>query len=180
MPGELPADESPLRPRNPYAVSKLAAEALCWQRHVSDGMDVVLARPFNHIGACRATFQVSDFAHQIAWSRAVASRRRYASAISTSPAISPMSAMSRRRISRCWNAASGRGLQRVLVCREQLVVDPAHHAAAGRRAIEAERPATDEQRRRQTSADRAATGWHASTPLSASLQAALQSWEGGS
>ena len=36
---ELPVNESRLpRPRNPYAVSKLAAEALCWQRHVSDGM----------------------------------------------------------------------------------------------------------------------------------------------
>jgi len=37
-------------PRSPYAVSKWAAEQLCLQWHRSEGMDVVIARPFNHIG----------------------------------------------------------------------------------------------------------------------------------
>lgn len=37
-------------PRNPYAVSKLAAEQLCLQWHRSDQMDVIIARPFNHVG----------------------------------------------------------------------------------------------------------------------------------
>ncbi|MEP6657943.1 MAG: GDP-mannose 4,6-dehydratase [Betaproteobacteria bacterium] len=63
----LPIDEHELpRPRNPYAVSKLAAEALCWQWHVSNGIEVILARPFNHIGPGQSDrFVVSDFARQI-------------------------------------------------------------------------------------------------------------------
>lgn len=47
----LPIDENqPAAPRNPYAVSKLAAEALCGQWHFSEGLDLVIARAFNHIG----------------------------------------------------------------------------------------------------------------------------------
>lgn len=64
----LPISETqPLRPRNPYAVSKAAAEMLCFQWNQSDGMDIVSARPFNHIGAGQSErFVVSDFAKQIA------------------------------------------------------------------------------------------------------------------
>jgi GDP-4-dehydro-6-deoxy-D-mannose reductase len=54
-------------PRNPYAVSKLAAEALCRQWWMTEGIDIVLARPFNHIGRGQSErFVVSDFAHQVA------------------------------------------------------------------------------------------------------------------
>src|SRR5690606_27135556 len=65
---ELPIDESrPLRPRNPYAVSKVAAEALCYQWAVTEDIDIVMARPFNHIGPGQDTrFAVADFACQIA------------------------------------------------------------------------------------------------------------------
>lgn len=48
---ELPVTERRLpEPRSPYAVSKFAAEQLCLQNGRSDGLDVVIARPFNHIG----------------------------------------------------------------------------------------------------------------------------------
>jgi GDP-4-dehydro-6-deoxy-D-mannose reductase len=65
---ELPVDELRLpAPRNPYAVSKLAAEALCFQWTVSERMPVVMARPFNHIGPRQSErFAVADFARQIA------------------------------------------------------------------------------------------------------------------
>ncbi len=47
----LPVDETRLpEPRNPYAASKVAAEQLCLQWHRATGLDVVIARPFNHIG----------------------------------------------------------------------------------------------------------------------------------
>lgn len=47
----LPLDETRFpEPRNPYAVSKLAAEQLCLQWHRSDQLDVLVARPFNHVG----------------------------------------------------------------------------------------------------------------------------------
>ena len=47
-----------LRPRNPYAVSKVAAEALCYQWSQTGPFEVVMARPFNHIGAGQAPASV--------------------------------------------------------------------------------------------------------------------------
>jgi GDP-4-dehydro-6-deoxy-D-mannose reductase len=71
--GLVPEDEMPVsedriaHPRNPYAVSKLAAEALCYQWFRTEGFPVVVARPFNHIGAGQSeTFALPAFAHQIA------------------------------------------------------------------------------------------------------------------
>lgn len=63
----LPVTENiPLKPRNPYAVSKVAAEALCYQWSQTEGVDVVMVRPFNHIGPGQSDrFVVSDFAKQV-------------------------------------------------------------------------------------------------------------------
>jgi GDP-4-dehydro-6-deoxy-D-mannose reductase len=48
---ELPVDESRIpEPRSPYAVSKIAAEQLSLQWHRTEGLDVMVARPFNHAG----------------------------------------------------------------------------------------------------------------------------------
>ncbi|MHB1680224.1 MAG: GDP-mannose 4,6-dehydratase [bacterium] len=56
-----------LKPRNPYAVSKVAAEALCYQWSVTEDMKIIIARPFNHIGPNQSErFVVSSFAKQIA------------------------------------------------------------------------------------------------------------------
>jgi GDP-4-dehydro-6-deoxy-D-mannose reductase len=47
----LPVKEDcPLRPNNPYAASKAAADILGIQHHLSHGTDVVMVRPFNHSG----------------------------------------------------------------------------------------------------------------------------------
>lgn len=64
---ELPIGETRLpAPRSPYSVSKVAAENLCAQWVRSEGMDIVIARPFNHIGPGQdRRFAVSDFAAQI-------------------------------------------------------------------------------------------------------------------
>lgn len=66
-PNMIPVDEShPLRPRNPYAVSKVAAEALCYQWSQTELFEVILSRPFNHIGAGQSDrFAVSGFARQV-------------------------------------------------------------------------------------------------------------------
>jgi len=71
--GTVPEDELPVNerrlpaPRNPYAVSKVAAEALCYQWTVTERMHVVMARPFNHIGPRQSErFAVADFARQVA------------------------------------------------------------------------------------------------------------------
>lgn len=65
---ELPIHEDhPLHPRNPYAVSKAAAEALVYQWSQTENIDGVIARPFNHIGPGQDDrFAVGSFALQVA------------------------------------------------------------------------------------------------------------------
>lgn len=67
-PKALPIHEDqPLAPLNPYSVSKAAAEMMCRQAHAAGGLDVVIARPFNHTGpGQRPDFAVSAFARSIA------------------------------------------------------------------------------------------------------------------
>lgn len=64
----LPITEETLpRPRNPYAVSKLAAESLCFQWSQTGDIDIVMARPFNHIGRGQnPNFVIPSMARQIA------------------------------------------------------------------------------------------------------------------
>lgn len=63
----LPIDERQAPcPRNPYAVSKLSAELLSLQWGMTEGWPVLVARPFNHIGAGQAdSFVVASAARQI-------------------------------------------------------------------------------------------------------------------
>lgn len=70
--GAVPEDELPVTerrlasPRNPYAVSKLSGELLCQQWHHSERLDVMVARPFNHIGPTQdGRFVVPGFARQV-------------------------------------------------------------------------------------------------------------------
>jgi GDP-4-dehydro-6-deoxy-D-mannose reductase len=66
-PDVLPiAETHAVRPRNPYAVSKAAAELLCYQWTQNHAFEIVLARPFNHVGPGQAEwFVVPDFAKQV-------------------------------------------------------------------------------------------------------------------
>ncbi|MFC3813456.1 GDP-mannose 4,6-dehydratase [Lysobacter sp. GCM10012299] len=63
----MPVDERRIpEPRSPYAASKVAAEQLCLQWHRSEGLDAVIARPFNHIGPGQdRRFVVPSLAWQI-------------------------------------------------------------------------------------------------------------------
>lgn len=65
---QLPIKETyPLRPQNPYAASKAAAELLCYQYGQNYGFDVILARSFNHIGPGQSPqFVISGFCWQMA------------------------------------------------------------------------------------------------------------------
>ena len=59
-------EDHPLHPRNPYAVSKVAAEALCYQWSQTSGFEIVMVRPFNHIGPGQSPrFAIADFARQV-------------------------------------------------------------------------------------------------------------------
>jgi GDP-4-dehydro-6-deoxy-D-mannose reductase len=71
--GDVPEDElpitprTPLRPVNPYAVSKVAQDLLGYEHHKSYGLHVVRIRAFNHEGPRRdRVFALPSFASQIA------------------------------------------------------------------------------------------------------------------
>jgi GDP-4-dehydro-6-deoxy-D-mannose reductase len=184
---ELPVTEVRVpRPRNPYAVSKLAAESLCWQWHASSGMDVVLARPFNHIGAGQSDrFAVSDFARQIAeikhGRRAPTIRvgnlevtRDFTDVHDVIEAY--LALLERGESGEIYNVCSGteHSLRSLL---DQLIalggVDAQIESEVARvRRTEQPRMCGDATKIRR------ATGWAATTPIAASLRGALQFWEG--
>lgn len=68
QPDEIPiSEDAPLRPGNPYSVSKATQDLLALQYHISYKLPIVRVRPFNHIGpGQRLGFVATDFASQIA------------------------------------------------------------------------------------------------------------------
>ena len=70
-PEVLPAtEELPIRPANPYAVSKAAGEMLARVYAGAYGLEVVIARPFSHSGPGQPPiFLLSNLAHQAAEGR---------------------------------------------------------------------------------------------------------------
>ncbi|WP_263147297.1 GDP-mannose 4,6-dehydratase [Pseudomonas sp. RIT-PI-AD] len=71
--GKVEEDQLPVReeqipcPRNPYGVSKVAAELLCRQWSYAEPWRIMVARPFNHIGAGQGeSFVIPSVAQQIA------------------------------------------------------------------------------------------------------------------
>ena len=183
---ELPVAETRLaRPRNPYAVSKLAAEALCWQWHASQGMNVVLARPFNHIGAGQSDrFAVSDFAHQVA-----AIKRGLRPAVirvgdldvtrdftDVRDVIEAYFALLERGTAgEIYNVCSGAEHSMASILAE--LVDLGGVDVKIETQSQRMRPTEQRRMRGDATKIRAATGWNATTPLRVSLRAALQSWE---
>jgi GDP-4-dehydro-6-deoxy-D-mannose reductase len=67
-PEDLPVNEqTPLRPVNPYAVSKAAQDLLAFQYFAAHRLRTIRLRPFNHIGPRQSdSFVASAFASQIA------------------------------------------------------------------------------------------------------------------
>src|SRR4051794_23320111 len=67
-PAELPVDETaPLRPQNPYAVSKAAADLLAGFFADAHGLRIVRARAFNHAGPGQEPiYAIASFARQVA------------------------------------------------------------------------------------------------------------------
>lgn len=65
---DLPVAESrPVKPLSPYAVAKIAAEALCYQWSQTERFKIIIVRPFNHIGPGQSErFAIADFGRQVA------------------------------------------------------------------------------------------------------------------
>lgn len=56
----------PLCPTNPYATSKAAADLISYQMSVNPGLEIIRARPYNHIGPRQQeSFAIPNFARQI-------------------------------------------------------------------------------------------------------------------
>jgi GDP-4-dehydro-6-deoxy-D-mannose reductase len=67
-PADLPVDEdTPMRPNNPYGVSKVAQDMMALQYWLSHQLPTIRVRSFNHIGPGQSDdFAASAFARQIA------------------------------------------------------------------------------------------------------------------
>jgi GDP-4-dehydro-6-deoxy-D-mannose reductase len=72
-PARLPVDEAaPLRPQNPYAVSKASSDLVAGFYADAHGLKVVRARAFNHSGPGQEpTYAIASFARQAAMAAAV-------------------------------------------------------------------------------------------------------------
>jgi len=184
---ELPISEDrPLRPRNPYAVSKVAAEALCYQWSQTEGLDVVIARPFNHIGPGQdERFAVAAFAAQVARIAAGKAQPRiltgnldvtrdFTDVRDVVRAYFALLAKGRR--GEAYNIGSGREtrladvLDRLVALAGvdvEIVLDPARVRAGEQRRVAAD------VRKIASHA-----GWAAHTPLERSLRDALDYWKG--
>ena len=60
-------ERAPIRPSSPYGISKLAQEMVALRAAHDDGLDVVVVRPFNHIGPGQEpAYFAPSFARQLA------------------------------------------------------------------------------------------------------------------
>lgn len=66
-PNQLISESTELRPNNPYAASKAAADLLAFQCFRSWGLPIIRVRPFNHVGPGLAPrFALANWAAQVA------------------------------------------------------------------------------------------------------------------
>ena len=191
--GVVPEDALPVAetrlpaPRNPYSVSKLAAEALCYQWTATEGMDIVLARPFNHIGWGQSDrFVLSNFARQIVEIRQ--GRRGPAVAVGDIDVTRDFTDV--RDVVHAYFAlfASGASGEVYNVCsgRDRSIrslLDRLAELAGVAITIEQDRARLRRAEQRRVCGDPAkitrTTGWVANTPLDDSLAAMLRYWESG-
>jgi len=186
-PARLPVDEAaPLRPHNPYAVSKAATDLLAGFYADAHGMRVVRARSFNHAGPGQeATYAIASFARQVAGAveagedpvRIVTgnpdTRRDYTD---VRDVVRAYRLLAERAQPGAYNVCSGRsasagdliaGLARAAGVRLEHEVDPALL-----------RPHEVPELRGSAEALRAATGWEPEIPLERTLADTLEWWRG--
>jgi GDP-4-dehydro-6-deoxy-D-mannose reductase len=177
-PERMPLDENAVaHPANPYAASKHAAEiyALSWAR--AFGLDVLVARPFNHIGPGQDTrFVVPSFARQLAEIAAGAppvlkvgnleAQRDFLDVRDVCAAYALLVANARR--GEVYNICSGRPVAIREVLRQLITI--AHVPVEVRDDPERMRPSDLPILSGDPTKLRAATGWEPSFTLAASLR----------
>ncbi len=184
---ELPIREmQPPRPHNPYAMSKAAAELLCYQWSRSELLRIVIARPFNHIGpGQRQEFVVPSIARKIARIRLGLSEP----IINVGDIDVTRDFLDVRDLVRAYlgllSSGENGGIYNVCSGRETRIRDIIDKLtkiggvdAEIMQDAERFRPSDQRQVRGDNSKLCAATGWHAQIPLDQSLRDVLMHWEG--
>jgi GDP-4-dehydro-6-deoxy-D-mannose reductase len=184
-PERLPVDESaPLRPQNPYAVSKASADLLAGFYADAHGLRVIRARAFNHAGPGQApTYAIASFARQVAAAldagedpvRIVTgnpdTRRDYTD---VRDVVRAYRLLAERAETGVYNVCSGR-----TASSGELVTMLAEAAGAGLDHVVDEallRPHEVMELRGSFDALRAATGWEPEIPLAQTLRESLAWW----
>lgn len=184
-PERLPVDEAhPLRPQNPYAVSKAAADLAAGFYADVHGMAVVRTRSFNHAGPGQAdAYVVAAFARQIAEAEARGGSR---AEIVTGNLEARRDFTDVRDVVRAYWLLLARGEAGAFnVCRGESVEVASILAALGREARLEVEHRTDPARLRANevmditgSHDRLtlATGWEPQIPVEQTLRDTLEWW----
>jgi GDP-4-dehydro-6-deoxy-D-mannose reductase len=158
-------EEQPLRPGNPYAVSKAAAEMMCRQAHWAHGLDAIVARTLAEIALGRRAAEVPvgnldvtrDFSHVLDICEGY------------------LALLERGRSGETYNLCSGResrlrDLLDTMIARSgiaaRVVVDPARY-----------RPADQPRVVGDASRARRDAGWQAARPLEPLLDEMIEDWK---
>jgi GDP-4-dehydro-6-deoxy-D-mannose reductase len=172
-PEALPiGEDAPLRPQNPYAVSKASTDLLAGFFADAHGLRIIRARAFNHAGPGQAdTYAISSFARQVAEGagRIVTgnpdTRRDYTD---VRDVVRAYRLLAERAAPGVYNVCSGRSVSTAEVVRAlgaEHEVDPARL-----------RPHEVMELRGSCEALRAATGWAPEIPLERTLSETVAYW----
>jgi GDP-4-dehydro-6-deoxy-D-mannose reductase len=183
-PERLPVDEqAPLRPQNPYAVSKAACDLLGGQYADAFGMRVVRLRPFNHAGPGQSdAYVVGTLTRQVAEAEADGLDE---AVVRTGNPDSARDFSDVRDVARAYvlaaglepsayNVASGRAVN----VRELIELVRAAARIPVRHEIDPARVRAHDVPEVRGSAERlrAATGWEPEVPLERTVEDALDAW----
>jgi len=184
-PAQLPlGEDTPTAPATPYAASKLAAEAIALQAWRGYGQQVIVVRPFNHIGPGQSpNFAVPALAKRIVEARKTGAGSLRVGTLSTRRDFTDVRdvVVAYRLLilqgipGTIYNVCSGRDVAISDVADQllelahaglELVIDP-----------ELVRPVDVPVLRGDAGRLHAATGWSPSIPLATTLADVLASWE---
>jgi GDP-4-dehydro-6-deoxy-D-mannose reductase len=183
---QLPVTEqAPLRPGNPYAVSKAANEMLAEQYEAGFGMSVVRMRPFNHAGPGQSDeYVLATLARQVAEAEASghAEALLRTGDVSTGRDFSDVRdvvrayALAARAEPGAYNVCSGRAtrIAELIEMLAEAATVPVRHE------VDPARLRASDARELRGSYDRlaAATGWRPEIPLEQTVRDTLDWWRG--
>jgi len=183
-PQRLPVDEdAPLRPQNPYAVSKAAVDLLGGQYADAHGLRVVRLRPFNHAGPGQTDdYVIGTLTRQVAAAEAAGDEEAVVRTGNPDSArdFSDVRDVARAYVSAAtiepgaYNVASGRAVsvrELIELVRGAARIPLRHEVDPARL-----RPADVPEVRGSAERLRAATGWIPEIPLARTVADALEAW----